>query len=61
MRRQLFNFYKTFPYFAPYWAQKGPAPLFEKIWITIPQACLSPSLVEIGEVVLEKKLFKGKG
>jgi len=44
----------------PYWAQKGPAPLFEQILIPIPQACFPPSLVEIGQVVLEKKSFKGK-
>jgi len=40
--------------------QKGPAPLFEQIWILIPQACFLPSLVEISLVVLEKKSFKGK-
>jgi len=36
---------------------KGPAPLFEKIWIPISQACFLLSLVEIGLVVLEK-IFK---
>jgi len=40
--------------------QKGPSPLFEQIRIPIPQACFPPSLVEIGQVVLEKKSFKGK-
>jgi len=40
--------------------QKGPAPLIEQIWISIPQECFLPSLVEIGIVVLEKKSFKGK-
>jgi len=40
--------------------QKGPDPLFEQIWIPIPQSCFPPSLVEIGQVVLEKKSFKGK-
>jgi len=39
--------------------QKGPIPLFEQIWISIPQACFPPSLVAIGQVVREK-LFKGK-
>jgi len=37
--------------------QKRPAPLFEQIWIPILQACFLPSLVEIGQVVLEKKIF----
>jgi len=32
--------------------QNWPAPLFEHIWIPIPQACFQPSLVEIGLVVL---------
>jgi len=41
--------------------QKEPAPLFEQIWIPIPQACFLPSLVEIDLVVLEKKSFKGIG
>jgi len=40
-------------------AQKGLAPLFEQIWISITQACFPPSLVEIGKVVHEKKIFKG--
>jgi len=34
-------------------SQKGPTPLFEHIWIPIPQAWFLPSLVEIGPVVLE--------
>jgi len=40
--------------------QKGSAPLFKHIWILILQAWFLPSLVEIGQVVLEKKSFKGK-
>jgi len=36
--------YQNVPYFDPYWAQRGPAPLFEQIWIPI----FPPSLVEIG-------------
>jgi len=40
--------------------QKGPALLFEHIRIPIPQAYFLPSLVEIGQVVLEKKSFEGK-
>jgi len=42
------------------WPQNGPAPLFEQIWIPIPQAHFLPSLLEIGIVILEKKLFEGK-
>jgi len=38
-------------------SQKGPDPLFKQIWIPIPQASFMPSLVEIGLVVLEKKIF----
>jgi len=57
MRRRFFKIYQHFPYFAPYWAPKGP----EQIRIPIPQSCFPPSLVEIGLVVLEKKSFKGKG
>jgi len=38
----------------------GPDTLFVQIRIPIPQACFLPTLVEIGLVVLEKKLFKGK-
>jgi len=37
-----------------------PTPFFEQIRILIPKACFLPSLVEIGQVVLEKKSFKGK-
>jgi len=35
-------------------------PLFEQIWIPIPQARFPPTLVEMGQVVLEKNSFKGK-
>jgi len=40
--------------------QRGPAPFYKQIWIPIPQSCFPPSLVEIGQVVREKKSFKGK-
>jgi len=36
---------------------KRANPLFEQILIPIPQACSLQSLVEIGLVVLEKKIF----
>jgi len=52
-----FRFIKIFlnlPLIEP---QKGPVPLFEQIYIPILQACFLPDLVEIGLVVLEKKIF----
>ena len=38
------------------WKRAGPS--FEQTWIPISQGCFVPSLVEIGPVVLEKKIFK---
>ena len=35
---------------------KGRGPSFEQIWIPFTQGCFVPSLVEIGPVVLEKKM-----
>jgi len=58
--RRFLKIYQNFPYFAPFWAPKGPAPLIEQIWILFSQASFLPSLVEIGLVVLEKKSFKRK-
>ena len=37
---------------------KGHGPSFEQIWIPITQGCFVPSMVKIGQVVLEKKIFK---
>ena len=37
---------------------KGQGPSFEQTWITFTKGCFVPSLVEIGSVVLEKKIFK---
>ena len=36
---------------------KGCGPTFQQIWILATQRCFVPSLVEIGTVVLEKKIF----
>ena len=33
-------------------------PSFEQIWIPITQECFVPSLVEIGTLILEKKIFR---
>jgi len=49
MRRRFFKIYQIFPLIGP---QKGPAPLFEHIWIPFSRASFLPSLVEIGLVVL---------
>ena len=38
------------------WERAGPS--FDQIWIPITQGCFVPSLVEIGPVVLKKKIFK---
>jgi len=48
MRRRFLKTYQSCPYFAPYWAQKWPAPLFEQFLILICQAGFLSSLVEIG-------------
>ena len=37
---------------------KGRGPSFEQIWIPITQGCFVPSFIEIGPVVLKKKIFK---
>jgi len=37
--------------------QNRPVPLIEQLWIPITHACFLPSLVEIGLLVLEKKIF----
>ena len=37
---------------------KGRYPSFVQTWILFTQGCFVPSLVEIGPVVLEKKIFK---
>jgi len=41
MRRRFLKIYQNFPYFAPYCALKGPAPLFEQIWILLRNRCLA--------------------
>ena len=39
---------------------KGRGPSFQQTWIPFTQGCFVPSLVDIGPVVLEKKLKIGK-
>ena len=48
----IFTISKLFPF------GKGRGPSFEQTWIPFIQGCFVPSLVEIGSVVLEKKIFK---
>ena len=40
---------------SPLWKGRGPS--CEQSWIPFTQGCFVPSLVEIGSVVLEKKIF----
>ena len=37
---------------------KGRGPLFEQTWAPFTQGCFVPSLVEIGPVVLGKKIYR---
>ena len=55
------NFWISSMYFCYFviispWKRAGPS--FEQIWIPVIQGCIVPSLVEIGPLVLEKKIFK---
>ena len=36
---------------------KGRSPLFEQTWVLITQGCFVPNLIDIGPLVLEKKIF----
>ena len=47
-----------FRYFLVITLGKGYGPLFEQTWIPFTQGCFVRSLVEIGPVVLEKKILK---
>ena len=49
-----FNIILHFHYYLPFGKERGPA--FEQTWIPSTKGCFVPSLVEIGLVVLEKKL-----
>ena len=44
-----------------YFVQKGQGTSFEQTWILFTQEYFEPSLVEIGPVVLDKKMKKWKG
>ena len=49
------NVFSLFQKFSP--LRKGRSPSFIQNWILITQRCFVPSLVEIGSVVQEKKIF----
>ena len=53
----LFNFINVFSLFRNVYLGKRWGPLFEQSWIPFTQGCFVPSLVEIGSVILEKKIF----
>ena len=52
-RRRLLNF----RYFVIISCCKRRSPSFEQTWIPFTEGCIAPSLFEIGQVVLEKKIF----
>ena len=49
-----------FNYFVIIFPWKRAGPLFEQTWIPFTQGCSVPCLIEIGPVVLEKKMKMGK-
>ena len=56
-RRRFFNFVNVFSLFRNYVPlEKGGAPSFKQTWIPFTRGCFVPSLVEIGPVVLDKKM-----
>ena len=50
------NVFSVFCNYLPFEKRRGP--LFEQNWIPFTEGCFVPSLVEIGSVVLENKIFK---
>jgi hypothetical protein len=59
LKKKIFKW--PYPIFAflrlsPLW--RGPGPLFEQFRIPYTQEWFMPSLIEIGQLVLEKKIFK---
>ena len=55
-RRIFFNFINVFSLFRNYLDWKAVWPFIWQIWIPLSKWCFVPSLVEIGLVVLEKKM-----
>ena len=59
MEEEFLNFVNVFLlicYYLP--LEKGLVPSFEQTWIPFTKECFVPSFVEIGPVVLEKKILK---
>ena len=57
-RRGFFNFVNVFLLFRHHLPfEMGRGPSFEETWTPFTQGCFVPSLVEIGPVVLEKRIF----
>ena len=56
-RRGFLNFVNVFSLFHKNPLGKGHGPSFEQTWIPKTQECIVPCLVEIGSVVLDKKIF----
>ena len=48
---------RKYPLFS-LWKLKGYCSSFDQTWIPFTQGCFVPSLIEIGPVILEKKIFK---
>ena len=40
--------------------ERGGGPSFNQTWFPFTQGCIVPSLVEIGQVILEKKMNNGR-
>ena len=56
LEKKTFKFYQCIFHFQNYLPLEKNGPLFEQTWIPFTQGCFVPSLVEIGPVVLEKKM-----
>ena len=54
LKKFQYNF--TISLLSPLWGWRGPS--FEQTWIPYTRICIVPSLVENGQVVLKKKIFK---
>jgi len=51
--KKIFKYLSIFSHIAP----QGSVPLFKQILISKSYCCFLPSLVKIGSLVLEKKMF----
>ena len=58
LRRRCLKFVNVFSLFPYIPLEKGRVPSFEQTWMPISKESFVPSLVEIGPVILENKIFK---